>query len=114
MPYQEEALSWLRNNKSKPPLASNHFQTKEKAIEAVERLYTAGAIQVEAVVLFDELWRIERFGGPYADTLEVTLPEKGREKLIAVIKSLKPGNFEGIDDGLPDTEVNPVWTLRWD
>ena len=55
MPYQQEALSWLQSNRSKSPFASNHFKTREDAVEAVRKLYAAGATRVDVVVRYDEI-----------------------------------------------------------
>jgi hypothetical protein len=92
--YQTEALSWLKNNKNKSALASDQFGNTPNAIEAVKKLYALGAVQVDVVVTHLGPSTIQREGGPYADTLEVTFPQKGRHKLLAFIRSLHPDNWE--------------------
>ena len=91
--YQTEALQWLAGNKNKAALASERFRTTQEAVDAVKRLYEAGAVRVEVVVTYNEPSRIERDGGSYADELEVTFPTEGKERLLAVIKSLEPDNW---------------------
>ncbi len=111
MPYQTEALSWLLGNKNRAALAENYFKTTANAIEAVKRLYAAGATRVDVFVQHDEPWRVNKEGGEYADTLLVFGSPKQKE-LFNVIRSLKPDNWE------PDTYElepgEPPWTLWWD
>jgi len=87
---QPEALTWLLNNRNPSALATNHFQTTESAVGAVKRLYAAGATRVEVLVMYDEPWRIEQQGGPYADALDVTFPKERVKEVLAVIKSMEP------------------------
>lgn len=84
--YQSEARSWFRNN----PDASLPNQTHESSVEGVGRLYKAGAICVDVVVKFYNP------GDANANELEVTFPSSNVKKLLTVIKSLRPDNFESI------------------
>lgn len=85
-----EALSWLTSNKNKCALAGNRFRTTADAIEAVKRLYAAGATQVLVDPPLEEPDRIQKDGGPYADGLDVIFPKEKTEPVLAVVKSLRP------------------------
>jgi hypothetical protein len=123
LPHQEEALSWLLGNKNKSAFAANHFNNNDNAIDAVKTLYAAGAVKVDIIVRYDEPWRVESEGGEYADIIEVTFPDSGRDKIIAAIEALKPDNFEdtpgegnespysGPYSGLDHTKTIRLW---WD
>src|SRR6266571_6623188 len=90
MPYGAEALKWLTHNKNPSALAANYFQTTQIAIQAVKKLYEAGAIKVEVWVGFDEPWRTERYGGHYANALFVygpPGPSETRMKLTEAVRS---------------------------
>ena len=111
MPHQSEALSWLLRNKNKAALASNHFKTTANAIEAVKRLYAAGASRVDVWVEYDEPSRIKKSGGEYSDTLIVIGLPKQKE-LFSVIRSLEPDNWDSDTFELEPGE--PPWILWWD
>lgn len=70
-----EALVWLNANKNDSAFASNRFGKTQNAIDFVKKLYAAGAEKVVVTNILDEESRIKSEGGPYADTLLVTLPE---------------------------------------
>jgi len=53
-----EAFSWLTSNRNKTALAGNRFETTAEAIEAVNRLYAAGATRVYVGIPDDEPERI--------------------------------------------------------
>lgn len=118
--YQTEALSWLMNQTIGAPLAATRFQTREQAIVAVRRLYSAGAVRVDVVVLHCEPWRLQKEGGPYANELEVFLPEGNRNRILDVIRSLDPDNWKmDLDEGEDPYPVNSLdklasVTLSWD
>ncbi len=118
--YQTEALSWLKNNKNRSALASNQFGNTDDAIKAVKKLYSAGAVRVDVVVTHLGPSTIQREGGPYADTLEVTFPQKGYDKLLAIVRSLHPDNWEidsGGNEGLFEDDgsfAGNTATLWWD
>jgi hypothetical protein len=86
----QEALSWLTSNKNDCALAGNRFHTTAAAIEAVKRLYTAGATAVYVGIPLDESERIQKDGGPYADALEIVFPEEKTKEVMAVVRSLRP------------------------
>ena len=72
--------------------ASNAFGHTPRAIDFVERLYAAGARHVSVSGILDEPWRIEEEGGPYADTLLVSMPRDPKKKraVMKVIESASP------------------------
>ena len=69
-----EALAWLSNNPNPNGFASNHFQSIDGARAMVQQLYQKGATKVRVTRILGEDWRIQSEGGPYANTLLVTLP----------------------------------------
>lgn len=75
-----EARGWLAENAHPRPLAGNRFATRAEAQAFVERLYTLGAALVQVDGLFAEPERLGADGGPYADTLMVTLPPGAAER----------------------------------
>jgi hypothetical protein len=83
-----EALSWLSSNKNPSALAGNFFQTTSSAIEAVKRLYSAGATEVRIAPPLEEPERIQRDGGPYSDGLDIFFPKDKASQVMAVVKSL--------------------------
>jgi len=112
-PEQPEALSWLQHNHSKfPALAGNRFQSTLAAIKFVERLYAQGAKQVSIDNVYQEDWRIQEMGGPYADSLIITLPDTKNER----IEIFKVVNQEYKKEGLgsiADTKQEQL-ALWWD
>jgi hypothetical protein len=68
------AIPWLDGNKNAYALASNRFGPTAKAREFVSELFRLGAAQVYVADPMDEESRIKLEGGPYADTLIVSLP----------------------------------------
>lgn len=78
-----EAREWLTHNPNPWPFAGNRFAGPHEALIFVNLLYELGAVRVLVDNIFDEAWRIEENGGPYADTLIVELPEdvEARAKL---------------------------------
>lgn len=107
-----EARTWLKNNKNTSALGTNRFGTTEKALEFVEKLYELGAELVEIDGVMDEPSRIEEEGGPYADSLIVTLPDD-EDKRKAVFEVYKK---ETIDQGFEAEEYNgeSEVTFWWD
>jgi len=47
----------------------------------VQKLYDHGALEIYVSNVYDEEWRIEAEGGPYADTLIIILPEEEDARL---------------------------------
>lgn len=92
---EKEALGWLKDGNC---LAGNRF-TDSEAIAFVERLYEAGAIDVEVIDI--NIARTPQ----YADSLDVLLPKdpKSREKLFKIsneeLQIEFPGEKEEIDKG---------------
>jgi len=109
-----EALSWLTSNKNKCALAGNRFQTTAAAIEAVKRLYAAGATQVLVAPPLEEPERIQREGGPYADGLDVIFPKEKTEQVCAVVKSLQPDAGGRKKDVINREERDRKLVLWWD
>ena len=95
-----EALSWIRDNKSEYPFASNEF-SREEAIWMVESLYEAGATHVAVGEIYDEAWRIQDEGGPYSATLFIYLPPKreGCMRVLEAIKGLRPHEQDVLNSG---------------
>jgi len=93
-----EGLSWLESNKNPHALAGNRFQTTADAIEAVKRLYAAGATRVYIGPPLEEPERIREEGGPYADVLDVVFPKEKLKLVMAVVRSLKPDAGGKLED----------------
>ncbi len=49
-----EARSWLRNSRNTSPFGGNRFEGKQEAVDAVEKLYAAGASLVEIELELDD------------------------------------------------------------
>jgi hypothetical protein len=118
MPYQTEALAWLKKNKKKSALAGNHFESTQEAVEAVEKLYAAGATRVDVWVKEDDPQFVDKYGGEYSEEL-IVCGEKGKtSRLVDVIKSLIPDNFVDEVTGLISwtgaTWDGSALTLWWD
>jgi hypothetical protein len=108
--YQTEALSWFRNNKEE----AEESEGENISIATVKKLYSAGAARVDVVVRPNQ-------SGSNLSELEVTFPDEGVRRLLAVVKSLKPENFEtmrgeGIEDPYADdgSFAGEAVTLSWD
>jgi len=109
-----EALAWLTSNKNKAALAGNRFHTTADAIEAVKRVYAAGATDVFVDPPLEEPERIQRDGGPYADGLEVVFPKEKTEQVLAVVKSLQPDSGRRKKDVIKREEGDLLLMLWWD
>ena len=70
-PYEFEALEWLQRNTAKNALGHNQFRGTQEAIEAVKRLYAAGAIEVRVGPVLDDPESLAKFGGPYSSVLKI-------------------------------------------
>ena len=77
-----EAIEWLDNNKNDCAFASNRFHSTGYAKCFIQELYEAGAITVAIPreSILSEPWRIEQYGGPYADTILVKLPKEPEKR----------------------------------
>ena len=83
----------------------------EEAIEAVKKIYSAGATRVEVIVT--EIDRSGK-GNDVSDTLEVTFPISERKRVLSVVMSLKPDNFGQEGDYPEDESPIQTETLWWD
>lgn len=81
-----EARYWLKNNVNKHAFAGNRFENTKAASEFAEQLYNAGAENIQVSGVLNEDMRIEKEGGPYADTFIVRLPEdkEKRQKILSI------------------------------
>jgi hypothetical protein len=82
--------------------ASNTFGNKSNAIGFVQRLYAWGATKVYVAGIQGEAWRVQEEGGPYADTLFVTLPADPKN-YIAIANFIlrsheRPDEFSRVSD----------------
>lgn len=98
-----EACRWLKSNQSEHAFAGNRFNSNEAALRFIENLYQKGALSVIIDNIFRERWRIKEYGGPYADTLIVVMPEDHiqKEQLIQISQAeynQSPAGFERIID----------------
>ena len=114
-PYDQayEALDWLENNDNPAALAGNRFIDTQEAIDFVQALYDAGAQQVVVTSIFDEQWRINADGGPYADTLVVELPADSaqREDILEIYRrecEEYECNFGDVESG-----ISEGWAALW-
>lgn len=81
-----EARYWLKNNDNKHAFAGNRFENTRAASEFAVQLYDAGAENIQVSGVLNEDMRIEKEGGPYADTFIVRLPEdkEKRQKILSI------------------------------
>lgn len=105
-----EARAWLRSNPILYAFAGNRFDSTAEALVFVGRLYDAGALEVWVTNIYDEAWRIEAEGGPYADTLIVRLPEDqgARQSLFEIAN--REAQLEGF---APDVDQGQDLLLLW-
>lgn len=71
---KEPAIAWLEANKNPYALASNRFGSTANAREFVNKLHRLGAVQVYIADPNDDELTVKQEGGPYADSLIVSLP----------------------------------------
>jgi hypothetical protein len=74
------AMAWLEANRNPHPFAGNRFRTAAEAKNFVAELLQLGATDVFVADPLEEPSRINRDGGPYADTLVVELPEDAAKR----------------------------------
>jgi hypothetical protein len=109
-----EALEWLKRNSNPAALASNRFNSREEAIAFVESLYAAGAdhVVVFKETIMNDQATIQGEGGPYADTLVVTLPsDAGKRRRVVALCSPEVAR-EGVT--LDDAIDGDYLVLFWD
>ncbi|MCL4872239.1 MAG: hypothetical protein KJ063_25040 [Anaerolineae bacterium] len=84
--HRQEARTWLANNNNPDPLAGNRFAGAEEAKQFVESLYAAGAEAVYISFIHNEPQRLQNEGGPYAESVDIKLPEspEARAKIFAI------------------------------
>jgi hypothetical protein len=70
-----EAREWLTQNPNPHAFAGNRFVDSREALIFVNLLYQLDAMNVWIDNIYDEAYRIEEQGGPYADTFIVELPQ---------------------------------------
>ncbi len=106
------AREWLKANTNPNGFASNRFDSLAKAVKFVESLYAAGATTVLVDGICDEPERLKDEGGPYADTLLVSLPEDqtARSAIFKIHK--RESKREGFDP-TPDAGQTEL-TFWWD
>jgi hypothetical protein len=105
-----EALAWLSSNSNPYAFAGNRFESTETALAFVQKLYDHGALEIYVTNVYDEAWRIEAEGGPYADTLIILLPdeEEARRDLFAI------ANDEARQEGFsPEADTGQEELLLW-
>ena len=108
-----EARAWLRANHHPNPFATNRFGTRERALQFVEQLYTAGAtfVSIDGILMLpNHNW------APIADTLIVDLPEdheKRRDVFELMEQVGRPDEHDEIDQPLLDSGQKAV-RLWWD
>jgi len=95
-----EALSWIQDNPNRHPFAGNTFDGRDAAANFVKRLYSIGAKKVVVAGISGEAWRIAEEGGPYADTLFVTLGVNPRQTAEFILGSpMRPDEFSVVSTG---------------
>jgi hypothetical protein len=104
------ALSWLDGNKNSSALASNRFGPTAKAREFVNELFRLGAEQVYVADPMEEERRIKLEGGPYADTLIVTLPKDKAARAALFKVFAAEAKREGFD---PERDRGQDQVLLW-
>ncbi|MBU0975251.1 MAG: hypothetical protein ABIE03_05355 [Patescibacteria group bacterium] len=107
-----EAREWLKSNKNPSAFASNRFGSTGEALAFIEKLYELGAEKVLIDNIFDEESRIEKEGGPYADSILIKMPNDPvkRSSLYKVY------NSEAVNEGFEEIEGegSNSLTLWWD
>jgi hypothetical protein len=107
-----EAKAWLESNSNPYAFAGNRFASTQEALSFVELLYEHGAVEVLVTGIYDEDWRIESEGGPYADTLIIRLPSDPRIRDGLFELANEEMSQEGFDPENDDGQEE-LW-LWWD
>lgn len=109
--FNMDALKFFKDNKNEYCFASNHFDSSEAALKFVKKLYNLGALDVVVSGIYDEDWRIKEEGGPYADTLMITLPKSKNDRL-----NIQAAIFKERPDEVSNIDWNTSKTVRlwWD
>lgn len=104
------ALAWLDENRNPSALASNRFGPTAKAREFVNELFRLGAEQVYVADPMDEERRVKLEGGPYADTLIVSLPKDSAQRAALFRVFAAEARREGFD---PERDRGQGQVLLW-
>jgi hypothetical protein len=107
-----EARQWLQTNANKYAFAGNRFGETINALNFVQGLYSLGARRVEVTNVFNEKWHIRENGGPYADTLIVTLPDNSEQRRDLIEIATAEMKQEGFPTELYFSELRLI--LWWD
>lgn len=104
------AREWLSTNRNESALATNRFGATANAKAFVEDLFLLGAEAVFVGDPMEEQYRIEKEGGPYADTLVVQLPDdlNKRRALFKVFSA--EARREGFDS---PNDIGQKQALLW-
>jgi len=97
----EEVNFWLKNNKNVDPFAANKFE-REEFEKFVKEMEEAKITNILVTGILDDEDRIKEEGGPYADTLYITLPttEMELKKAFMLIMGQSPDECSFIDETL--------------
>jgi hypothetical protein len=110
----KEANAWLMENKNDAALASNHFGTTNSARMFVKNLYQSGAnsVIVPDSCIYNDLERIEKERGPYANCLVVKMPPEAEkwEPVLAICKKELDQEYKNLD---LRKEVNEGHLFLW-
>ena len=82
-----EAYEFLRTNRN--PRAFAHFGRTDDALAFVNDLYQLGAARVEVDGILTAPWIIRQEGGPYADTLYVTVLDDVATAIRVMVRAAK-------------------------
>lgn len=107
-----EARQWLKNNPNKSAVATNRFGTSENALEFIEMLYQAGAIEITIDGIREEESRIASEGGPYAELLVIKLPSDFEKRTMLFEIAAKESEEEGFEPEI-DSGQDSI-KLWWD
>jgi hypothetical protein len=89
-----DARSWLKKNANPDPFASESFNSKADVLTFIANLYKAGARTVKVAAVHDDPQTVAREGGPYADTLYVTVKSpKAKLKVNEVAQKANPSEM---------------------
>jgi hypothetical protein len=79
----KDASYWIGFNPNTHGFASNRFDNRAEALKFVKQLKDFSAEKVEVGGVLDEPWRMQSEGGPYADTLYVTIPKSKELEFVS-------------------------------
>jgi hypothetical protein len=86
-----DARAWLKKNLNPDPFAGESFNSKDEVLAFITNLYKAGARSVKVAAVYDDPKLVAREGGPYSDTLYVTVKgPKAKFKVSEVARKANP------------------------